>query len=266
MASHRGCSIVRCKISDVWKICWRHSLELKFYMWSDIMSNFCFRKFKQLLLCKVTGYNRSDTYDRYCTSCSHGKLLAFNKFKTARITLRMNGNLVLVFYTLDIVIPGRATLVSYVYGFIWTYKHRNRQIMYDYGYHNLTEQFLLHFHKKNNSSSLYKLPTLNGLLLDSMTSNYKSQLYSSVFPRLVNELVCQIIGISQACYYYYYYYHYYEKKKRIHKVRCNLTSNDPLWSSDNISGILHWIFQSTLYKFDTRINGQLFSLITSSID
>ena len=40
------------------------------------------------------------------------------------------------------------------------------------------EQFLLHFHKKNNSSSLYKLPTLNGLLLDSMTSNYKSQLYS----------------------------------------------------------------------------------------
>jgi len=30
------------------------------------MSKFCFRKFKQLLLCKVAGYNRSDTYDRYC--------------------------------------------------------------------------------------------------------------------------------------------------------------------------------------------------------
>src|SRR6185312_7488416 len=31
---------------------------------------FCFRKCKQLLLCKVAGYNRSDTYDRYCKGWS----------------------------------------------------------------------------------------------------------------------------------------------------------------------------------------------------
>ena len=48
----------RNKISNVWKICWRHPHELKFYVWSGIVSNFCFGKFKQLLLCKFTEYDR----------------------------------------------------------------------------------------------------------------------------------------------------------------------------------------------------------------
>ena len=39
----------RNKISIVWKFCWRHPLEQKFYVRSGIVPIFCFGKFKQLL-------------------------------------------------------------------------------------------------------------------------------------------------------------------------------------------------------------------------
>src|SRR6185295_17402924 len=55
----------RNKISNVWKICWRHSLELEIIH----VIRYCVKLlFWQLLLCKFAGYNRSDTYDRYCST------------------------------------------------------------------------------------------------------------------------------------------------------------------------------------------------------
>ena len=58
----------RNKISDVWKICWRRPLELKFYVWSGIIINFFSGKFKALLLCAFMWYRRSDTFAPYCKS------------------------------------------------------------------------------------------------------------------------------------------------------------------------------------------------------